>query len=744
MHDTQPSFVPAPVGLNRRIRVVDIVRGFAVLGMFTVNMLSFSGYSHVPLQEMDVAHRLVALFIKFTAEAKFYPLFSFLFGWGAATQMRRAAERDQPFVPLYVRRLIILLLIGLAHAVFIWEGDILVTYALLGLPLLLFRRRSDRGILLTAIICILILVLLSMPGPSTSIRDWHARAVAPLRQGMMDGYRENVYVEGSYPAMVVQRLKALSARYSAFIYWAPHIFGMFLSGLYAGRRRIFHNIDTHGRLFRRAMWVGLGVGLPLVLVFVAVSSRPTLVSAAYRELALRGARMIGGSAIGLFYISGIVLLTRKRRWMERLFPLAFVGRAALSNYLLQSVICTLVFYGYGLGLYGELGPAVTFFLTILLFRAQVGLSRWWLRRHRFGPVEWLWRSLAYGKPQPWKAEPGADVELATSSTEVAEKESAFLNAVIFSVQRLAFIAVIAFAIVYFCAVGLRLSANSRLSVDQHPYRIRDVAQPAFEETVDFFEDLSRGELGLVAPGVSGRDWESATSVLADSYAHSARLLIVAVGAAAVIGIAAGAFAAAWRHSGMALTMLTATVVGVSIPSFFLALLIQIGSIEFYQRTGIRVVFFGPNPGGGNSLLPKIALPALVLVARPLAHISRVTFVSLSEVLERDFVRTARAKGVRELLVFWRHVLRNAGVSILTAIGVSLRFALGSLPVAEIFFDWPGLGGTLLNGIFQRDTNVVAGAALGLGVTFLLINMGLDLIYRVMDPRLRRSDNGGAS
>jgi peptide/nickel transport system permease protein len=195
---------------------------------------------------------------------------------------------------------------------------------------------------------------------------------------------------------------------------------------------------------------------------------------------------------------------------------------------------------------------------------------------------------------------------------------------------------------------------------------------------------------------------------------------------------------------MALTMLTATVVGVSIPSFFLALLIQIGSIEFYQRTGIRVVFFGPNPGGGNSLLPKIALPALVLVARPLAHISRVTFVSLSEVLERDFVRTARAKGVRELLVFWRHVLRNAGVSILTAIGVSLRFALGSLPVAEIFFDWPGLGGTLLNGIFQRDTNVVAGAALGLGVTFLLINMGLDLIYRVMDPRLRRSDNGGAS
>ena len=723
--------------------MIDIVRGFAVLGMFTVNMLNFSGYSHVPLQEMGFGHRFVALFIKFTAEAKFYPLFSFLFGWGAAIQMRRATEREEPFVPLYVRRLIILLLFGLVHASLIWEGDILMTYALLGLPLLLFRRRSDRTILLMAIVCILIPVLLSTPGPAASIRDWHTRAVVPLRQGMMDGHRENVYVEGSYPAMVVQRLKALGFSYSNVGYWASHIFGMFLLGLYAGRRRIFHNIESHRLLIRRAMWVGLGVGLPLTFIFAAVSSSPSLVPASYRELALRGARTIGGSALCLFYMSGIVLMTRKRRWMQRLSPLAFVGRAALSNYLLQSVISTLIFYGYGLGFYGELGPAVTIFLTVLLFRAQVGLSRWWLRRHRFGPAEWLWRSLAYRKPQPWKAEPGAEVELAGSPARVAEKESALFNAVVFLVQRLVFIAVIAFAIVYFCAVGLRLSANSRLRVDQQPYRVRDVAQPAFEETIDFFEDLSRGELGLVAPGVSGRDWESVASLLADSYAHSARLLIVAVGVAAIIGIAAGAFAAAWRHSGMALTMLTATVVGVSIPSFFLALLIQIGSIEFYQRTGIRVVFFGPNPGGGNSLLPQIALPALVLIARPLAHISRVTFVSLSEVLERDFVRTARAKGVRELLVFWRHVLRNAGVSVLTAIGVSLRFALGSLPVAEIFFDWPGLGVTLLKGIFQRETKVVAGAALGLGVTFLLINMGLDLIYRAIDPRLRRQNNGGA-
>jgi peptide/nickel transport system permease protein len=427
--------------------------------------------------------------------------------------------------------------------------------------------------------------------------------------------------------------------------------------------------------------------------------------------------------------------------MAWLSPLGFVGRTALSNYLLQSVVCTLLFYGYGMGLYRKLGPAITIFLTLLVFRAQIALSAWWLERYRFGPAEWLWRSLTYGL-QPWKAEPGQSIRITGTSNDVTEGHRAFLDGVFFVLQRLTFIAAVAFAIVYFCMVGLRLSGNSRLPVGQPRRGVWDVADPALAETIDFFEDLSRGELGRVAPEVSGRDWEPAMQVLTAAYGDSARLLFVSVGLATVFGIVAGVLAAAWRQSGLALPMLTVTVVGISIPSFFLALLLQIGSIEFYQRTGIRLVLFGSHLPEAKSLLPKLALPALVLVARPLAHIVRVTFVSLSEVLEQDYVRTARAKGLREILVFWHHVLRNAGVGILTAVVVSLRFALGSLPVVEIFFDWPGLGVTMLNAIFQREASVVAGAALGLGVTFLLINMSLDLIYRVVDPRLRRQNNGG--
>ena len=187
-----------------------------------------------------------------------------------------------------------------------------------------------------------------------------------------------------------------------------------------------------------------------------------------------------------------------------------------------------------------------------------------------------------------------------------------------------------------------------------------------------------------------------TELLADAFAKSVSLLAVSVTLATTFGVAAGGLAAARRHSVLALPTLTLTVIGVSIPSFFLALLLQVADIKFYQYTG-GGLFSIHGISGRSDLLPRIIAPALVLAARPLAHITRVTFVSVSEILSRDFIRTARAKGLDQRAVFWRHTLRNAGVSVLTAVVVSLRFALASLPVVEIFFNWPGLGVTMLNG-----------------------------------------------
>jgi len=733
-----------PVRPDGRIQVVDILRGFSILGILLVNMLSFAG--HASLHEMEPINRAAVLLIKFVAQSKFYTLFSFLFGWGMAVQMARATQRGTRFAPLYVRRLLVLLLIGLVHAIFIWNGDILVTYALLGLPLLLFRKRSDRTLLVAVIICMLIPIMLSTPGPGEAFGEAYERATASYRQEVMVGRQTGVYVEGSYLEVTLQRLKELGLGYTGFPYWATHIFGMFLIGLYVGRRRILNNISTHLPLFRKVMWWGLIVGIVCNLVFVSVFASPTLVPTSCYELATRGARTIGGPALCLFYVSAIVLLVQRETWQKQLSPLASVGRMALSNYLFQSLVCTLIFYGYGLGLFGKLGPAITLILTIIIYRVQIGLSDWWLRRYQFGPAEWLWRSLTYGKLQPLVPKGHSEnvVRYSTAQkTRFSEKNLVFRGSsgwLVFVLRRLLFIAVVAFAIVYFCVLGLRLSTNSTSM--SRPRSAWEMTGPALKETTDFFENAFRGDLGHVVQGITQRTRVPVTELLADTFVKSGSLLVVSIALATVVGVAAGGLAASRRHSPLALSTLTLTVIGVSIPSFFLALLFQVADIKFYQRTGTGLFpVYGISMHRTKSLLPQVLAPALVLAARPLAHITRVTFVSISEILNRDFVRTARAKGLGPSVVFWRHALRNAGVSILTAAIVSLRFALGSLPVVEIFFTWPGLGVTMLNGIYEQEVKVVAALALGLGVTLLLINLLVDLIYRFIDPRLRAQANG---
>ena len=309
-------------------------------------------------------------------------------------------------------------------------------------------------------------------------------------------------------------------------------------------------------------------------------------------------------------------------------------------------------------------------------------------------------------------------------------------------RRLAFIVVVAFAIVYFCVLGMRLSPNS--TTMGRPRSVWELAEPALEETTGFFADAFQGDLGHISRGITRRAWVPVTELLADTFAKSVSLLAVSVALATTFGIAAGGLAAARRHSILALPTLTLTVIGVSIPSFLLALLLQVADIKFYQYTGGGLFSIHGISGYRRDLLPRIIAPALVLAARPLAHITRVTFVSISEILNRDFIRTARAKGLDQRAVFWRHTLRNTGVSVLTAVVVSLRFALASLPVVEIFFNWPGLGVMMLNGIYQREVKAVAALALSLGVTFLLINLASDLCYRIIEPRLRAPANGGGA
>ncbi len=190
-----------------------------------------------------------------------------------------------------------------------------------------------------------------------------------------------------------------------YLFWwfgAPTILAMFLLGLYAGRRGVFQDLSAHRALVRGVAWAGLLLGLPLKGIYAWLASH---LAENFSLLVFSQTLLfffLAPALLCLGYLSAMTLLLQRERWRQRLGWLPAVGRMALSNYLLQSVIGTLIFYNYGLGLYGQVSATVGVLLTLAIYMVQVLLSTWWLRRFRFGPAEWLWRSLTYGQRQPMR------------------------------------------------------------------------------------------------------------------------------------------------------------------------------------------------------------------------------------------------------------------------------------------------------------------------------------------------------
>lgn len=407
----------APVALSDRIQTIDILRGFALFGILLVNMHLFSH----PVQELLIGYddagplleRAAALGIQVFAESKFYPIFSFLFGLGFALQFQRAEDRGTPFLPLYLRRLFILLLIGLAHAVFVWVGDILVLYAVLGTILLLFfRKRSPRTLLAWAGVFLAIAVLLPAglsglamlakltPAGAAEVSASFAASDAGLRAEAAQA--AVVYAAGSFDEITAQRLSDLRLMYSVAIFLAFNAFAMFLLGLYAGRRGLFHDVSTHTPLIKKVFWWGCALGLSGTFAHAMVSHGPEFALPTWLDILADTARTLGAPVLALGYIAGLTLLLQHAAWRARLEPLAAVGRMALTNYLMQSLIATTLFYGYGFGLFGQVGPGLGLLITVAIYALQIPLSVWWLRHFQYGPVEWLWRKLTYLRLQPFR------------------------------------------------------------------------------------------------------------------------------------------------------------------------------------------------------------------------------------------------------------------------------------------------------------------------------------------------------
>jgi len=401
MNDRPTSPQPAPVEPGARIQVIDVLRGFALLGVLVMNMAGYTG-SYETMERWTQLDQWLNWAAHFLFEAKFYSLFSFLFGLGMAMQLLRAEARGTRFMPVYLRRLFILLLIGMAHATFLWTGDILFIYACCGFLLLLFRKLPPKTILIGALLVLLHPIIISLPHVSPAFYEAFGRATEGLR-AMIPG-DEQIYTTGTYFQVTMHRFWEANMGRLVIAFAFGNVFAMFLLGLFAGRQKIFQRLAEHLPLIRRVMWVTLVLGVLLNGLYVYFIIHPDYVAEDWQPLARRGLRTVAAPSLCLFYISAIILLYQSQTWRLRLDDLAPLGRMALTNYLLQSLVMTTIFYGYGLGIYGEFGPTGDLVLALIFYGLQIRFSAWWLERYRFGPAEWAWRSLTYGRLQPWRAD----------------------------------------------------------------------------------------------------------------------------------------------------------------------------------------------------------------------------------------------------------------------------------------------------------------------------------------------------
>jgi uncharacterized protein len=395
-----------PVAPEKRVDSLDILRGFALFGVLWVNMPERVGG---PIGSIfDQMSNLLAT-------GKFITILGFLFGVGFSLQWMRATAHGRTPTVHASRRLLVLFLIGAAHYVFVWDGDILMLYALMGGYLLVVQRLhlSQRTILAVALCIVAVITVRDEVGLTRRITrelgvatyvDITGTQLRERRQRMVDEEMQT-YTTITYTQGVRERWEGLrNWLRSPETYIPGDVFVCFLLGLWAAGSGLFRDVRPHRMLLRRILWWGFPLGTALFLgKFVSGRLLYSGHNTWLVDSVFRGGEMIGRPILGLTYVAAILLLLQHERWLHRLGPLRYVGRMALTNYLMQSLVFTVVSYSYGFGIYSRLTGVTVLLYTVVFFTAQVYLSRWWLSRFRFGPAEWVWRSLTYGALMPLRA-----------------------------------------------------------------------------------------------------------------------------------------------------------------------------------------------------------------------------------------------------------------------------------------------------------------------------------------------------
>lgn len=442
---TAPPAPPAkarPVSAAERIASVDVIRGVALLGILAMNIVGFAWpweVYEIPVSAPGASGIDTALwaFNHVVFDTKMMTLFSMLFGAGLVLMSDRAEGRGARLVGTYYRRLAWLLVIGLVHAYLIWDGDVLVLYACCGLFLYPLRRLSPAKLIILGACLNLLLVPIVFVGRVTAVpymKRTYARVEADTKAGRTPGWWKQQVHDAWKDALEMDSpkredfLKEIATYRSGYLKIVRHragplireqTIGFLFGGLWfaAGRMLIGMGLMKlgvfSGRLSRRSylwmMGIGYGIGIPVVIFdsFHEISNhffvgrRLAYTIEGWPLLAL-----YGGLPIVFGHIGAVMLLCQSGRatWLTR--RLAAVGRMALSLYLFDSLVCTTLFYGYGFDLYGALHRPLLYMIVLMIWAFQLWISPIWLEHFRFGPAEWLWRSLTYGKFQRLRADTG--------------------------------------------------------------------------------------------------------------------------------------------------------------------------------------------------------------------------------------------------------------------------------------------------------------------------------------------------
>ena len=418
---------------RHRIDALDTLRGVAVLGILVMNVYAFAmpwvAYAN-PLAAggSDALNVGVWYATHILFDQKFISIFSLLFGAGIALMADRADAAGVDFGPVFFRRQAVLLLVGLGHAYLLWFGDILFFYAVVGTLAWFVRRLPPSRLLVVACLMLPVAPLINSAAGSylaelesrvatieqrleagedigeddEALLDEWAAARPVIAPSADDTAKDLAAYRGDYGGIVRHRAPFVAAVHQEgllfFALW--RIGGLMLLGMVAFRLG-YLSADRSAACYAKTIAVGYGLGLPLC-AFSAFDLAAHGFDPLY-VMRIGGLSNYVGSLFVALGHAGLVLYAVRRGWHARLARrLAAVGRLALTNYLLQSVVMTTVFYGYGLGLYGSLDRAPQMLLVALVLAAQLWLSPRWLARFRFGPAEWLWRSLSYGRLQPMR------------------------------------------------------------------------------------------------------------------------------------------------------------------------------------------------------------------------------------------------------------------------------------------------------------------------------------------------------